>query len=101
MDFVQAQESNRPLMPQGWQHNTYDTTGDTFYVHLVSGCIVFKLVTYAIRRIAKKEACDSGASPVGNDQGTASQQCCLGSRLSVFDSSPLLQGQNLIKASPA
>jgi hypothetical protein len=42
MDFVQPRESNRPLVPQGWQRSTCDTTGDTFYVHLASGRIVYK-----------------------------------------------------------
>jgi hypothetical protein len=56
MDFIQAQESNCLLMPQEWQRNTYDTTGDTFYAHLASGRMVFKFNDICHQDNQKKRA---------------------------------------------
>jgi hypothetical protein len=43
MDFVQPLAKKRTPLPQGWQRNTCEATGNAFYLHVASGCIVFKL----------------------------------------------------------
>jgi hypothetical protein len=42
MEFVKPAGRKMPPLPEGWQRNTSEATGDTFYVHVASGCIVWK-----------------------------------------------------------
>jgi hypothetical protein len=42
MEFVQPAGRKKPPLPPGWQRNTSEATGDTFYVHVTSGRIVWK-----------------------------------------------------------
>jgi hypothetical protein len=42
MDFVAPLSKKRPPFPQGWQRNTFEATGDAFYLHVTSDCIVYK-----------------------------------------------------------
>jgi hypothetical protein len=42
MDFVQPLTKKQPPLPLGWQRNTCEATGNTFYSHVASDRIIFK-----------------------------------------------------------
>jgi hypothetical protein len=42
MEFVKPAGRKLPPLPEGWQRNTSEATGDSFYVHVASGRIVWK-----------------------------------------------------------
>jgi hypothetical protein len=99
MDFVQVQEPNWPLMPQGWQRNPCNTTGDTFYVHLASGRIAFKFDDM-LQKSKKRRA----VTPVQAKLATIEPlpDNAVSGVVNMFSTPrPLLQGWNLIEASPA
>jgi hypothetical protein len=42
MEFVKPAGKKFPPLPEGWQRNTSEATGDTFYVNVASGRMVWK-----------------------------------------------------------
>jgi hypothetical protein len=42
MEFIKPAGRKLPPMPEGWQRNMSEAMGDSFYVHVASGRIVWK-----------------------------------------------------------